>query len=243
MSRFIEQKDLKGVLGLPPTKVRMVRPAPPNDFPRITSEQARLLLPHELQRPFLFYPAAFRPYKNHACLIRALQVLRDELGEDGLDVVFTGRLCRDMPVSLERLADQTNTRHCIHVLGHVERGVLAALYKKAVATLMLSLYEQGSFPVYEALHWKCPVASSDIPSMREQCQVMSDSMLYFDPHDAAALARMICTLRDRRAAILQQQQKAARLLWQRTWKDVAAEWFAVFQEAAASHDLKQTRAA
>src|SRR5207244_4458254 len=100
---------------------------------------------------------------------------RDELGEDGFDVVFTGRLCGDMPVLLERLADQANIRHRVHVLGHVDRGTLAALYKEAFATLMLSLYEQGSFPVYEALYWKCPVACSDIPSMREQCQMMGDS--------------------------------------------------------------------
>ncbi|HEY1861789.1 MAG TPA: glycosyltransferase family 1 protein, partial [Gemmataceae bacterium] len=243
MSRFIQEHDLHGVLGLPPARVRMVRPAPPSDFPQIEDAAARLLMPRELQRPYLFYPSAFRPYKNHAGLINALQVLRDEMGEDGFDVVFTGRYRGEMPVYLERLADQTKTRNRIHVLGHVDRGVLAAVYKEAFATLMPSLYEQGSFPVYEALHWGCPVASSDIPSLREQCAAMGDAMLYFDARDSTAIARMVCKLRDKREAIRQEQQHAGRLLWQRTWKHVAAEWLTVFRDAAGSVVEKRTRAA
>jgi glycosyltransferase involved in cell wall biosynthesis len=232
MSGFIRDHDLVGVLGLSPNRVRMVRPAPPSDFPRMEDAQASLLRPRGLVRPFLFYPSAFRPYKNHAGLIRAMQVLRDEMGEDGFDVVFTGRRSGELPVNLERLADQTGTRNRIHVLGHVNRGVLAALYKEAFATLMLSYYEQGSFPVYEALHWGCPVASADIPSLREQCAAMGDAMVYFDPHDPTAIARAICALRDSRETIRHCQQQAKSLVWKRTWSQVAAEWLAVFREAA-----------
>jgi glycosyltransferase involved in cell wall biosynthesis len=243
MSRFIQEHDLHGVLGLPPARVRMVRPAPPSDFPEMDDATARLLVPRELQRPYLFYPSAFRPYKNHAGLIKALPILRDEMGEDGFDIVFTGRCRGEMPVHLERLADQTKTRNRIHVLGHVDRGVLAAVYKEAFATLMLSLYEQGSFPVYEALHWRCPVASSDIPSMREQCAAMGEAMLYFDPRDPTAIARVICKLRDEREAIQREQQHVGRLLWRRNWMQVAAEWLAVFRDAAGSAAEKQSRAA
>ena len=241
MSHFIQEHDLHGVLGLPPGRVRMVRPAPPSDFPEIDGAAARLLVLRELQRPYLFYPSAFRPYKNHAGLIKALQVLRDELGEDSFDVVFTGRCRGEMPVYLERLADQMKTRNRIHVLGHVDRRVLAAVYKEAFATLMPSLYEQGSFPVYEALHWGCPVASADIPSLREQCAAMGESMLYFDPRDPTAIARVICNLRDKREAIRRDQQCAGRQLWERTWKHVAAEWLTVFRDAAGFE--KQKRAA
>jgi glycosyltransferase involved in cell wall biosynthesis len=243
MSQFIRDHDLLGELGLKATQVRMIRPAPPSDFPPSAADDARLLMTRDLQRPFLFYPSAFRPYKNHAALIKALQVLRDEMGEEGFDVVFTGRHRGEMPVYLERLADQTKTRNRIHVLGHVDRAVLAALYQEAFATLMLSLYEQGSFPVYEALHWGCPVASSDIPSLREQCAAMGDSMLYFNPHDPATIARSICTLRDQREAIRREQQQTGRLLWQRTWKGVAADWLAVFRQAAGITGGKRSQAA
>jgi glycosyltransferase involved in cell wall biosynthesis len=246
MSQFIREHDLVGVLGLPPDRVRMVRPAPPNDFPRTEDGVDSLYRPRELGelvRPFLFYPSAFRPYKNHAGLIRALQVLRDEMGEDGFDVVFTGRRAGELPVSLERLADQTGTRKRIHVLGHVDRGVLAALYKKAFATIMLSFYEQGSFPVYEALYWGCPVASADIPSLREQCAAMGDSMVYFDVHDPRAIAHAVCALRDHRESIQQGQQRTRHLLWQQTWTQVAEEWLGVFREAACSANENRSKAA
>jgi glycosyltransferase involved in cell wall biosynthesis len=243
MSQFIRDHDLVGALGLEPEKVRMVRPAPPGDFPHIEDAQAALLRPRALRRPFLFYPSAFRPYKNHAGLIRALQILRDELGEGDFDLVFTGQRRGEMPILLERLADQINTRNQIHVLGHVDRGVLAALYKEAFATLMPSYYEQGSFPVYEALHWGCPVAGADIPSLREQCAAMGDAMLYFDPHDPSAIARVICALRDGRESVRQRQQQTRQLLWQRTWNQVAAEWLGVFREAAGKADQVRSTAA
>src|SRR5205807_6785035 len=72
MSDFIRRNDLFGVLGLPPEKVRLVRPAAPRDFSRISETRARELRPSGLTRPYLFYPAAFRGYKNHAALISAL---------------------------------------------------------------------------------------------------------------------------------------------------------------------------
>jgi glycosyltransferase involved in cell wall biosynthesis len=97
---------------------------------------------------------------------------------------------------------------------------------------MPSLFEQGSFPVYEALHWECPVACSDIPSLREQCAAMGEAMLYFDPRNPDELARIILKIRDHRENIRVQQHVASRVLWQRTWKDVAREWLAVFKEAA-----------
>src|SRR5439155_5517877 len=39
-------------------------------------------------------------------------------------------------------------------------------------------------------------------------------------------------IRDHRPEICARQHEASRLLWQRTWKDVAREWLVVFKEAA-----------
>jgi glycosyltransferase involved in cell wall biosynthesis len=113
----------------------------------------------------------------------------------------------------------------------VDRPTLGALYHCAYATIVPSLYEQGSFPIYEALHWGCPVACSRIPSLLEQCQPLGDAMIYFDPLDPDDLARTVLTIRDNRETILDHQQSAGKALWQRTWTDAARDWLTVFREA------------
>jgi glycosyltransferase involved in cell wall biosynthesis len=232
MSEFIRNQDLLGVLQLPPDKVRMVRPAPPRDFPAMSWERAQSLKPAQLNRPYLFMPAGIRPAKNQQALIEALRVLRDQFGEDQWDVVFTGEVPGQLGNQLRELVDQHHLASRVHVVGKVDREILAALYMSAWATIMPSLYEQGSFPVYEALHWQCPVACSDLLSLCEQCAAMGDAMLYFDPRNPEDIARTVLKIRDHREAIRARQHAASRVLWQRTWKDVARDWLAVFKEAA-----------
>jgi glycosyltransferase involved in cell wall biosynthesis len=100
------------------------------------------------------------------------------------------------------------------------------------STVLPTRYEQGSFQIFEALHWNCPVACSRIPALVEQCAAMGDTMVYFDPADADDLARCILRLRADREGIRQRQQASRSGLFQRTWKDAAAEWLMVFREAA-----------
>jgi glycosyltransferase involved in cell wall biosynthesis len=226
MSNFIRDHDLSGVLHLSPEKVRVVRHAPPADFPSMNSETASRLT----NRPYLFYPAAFRTYKNHAALVKALAVLRDFHAQQEYDLVFTG--IKAIPDDLRQLIQDHRFEQKVHVLGCVDRETLAALYLNAFATLVPSLYEQGSFPVYEAIYWQCPVACSRIPSLLEQCEAMGDSMLYFDPRDPRDIVRIILAIRDDREGIRAAQQRTGRLLWKRDWKQAAAEWLAVFKEAA-----------
>jgi glycosyltransferase involved in cell wall biosynthesis len=230
MSSFIRDTDLLGILALSPSKVRMVPFAAPRDFPRLSVDRASALRPPSLVRPYIFYPSGIRGYKNHRILIEALRVLRDRHHENGPDLVLTGEN-PDLPSELQDLLDRYHLRDRIHVLGPADRETLGALYMGALAVIVPSLYEQGSFPIYEGLHFGCPVACSDIPPLRQQCAPMGEAMLYFDPRDAEAVAATILTIRDHREEIQSRQYQASRPMWHRTWKDVAREWLTVLKEA------------
>jgi glycosyltransferase involved in cell wall biosynthesis len=173
-----------------------------------------------------------RGYKNHGALIETLRVLQEKYHEHQCDVVFTGGVANELPVNLELLARKYDLKDHIHVFGRVDREVLATLYKHAFATVVPSLYEQGSFPIYEALYWGCPVACSDIPSLREQCAAMGEAMKFFDPRDPDSIARAVLDIRDDRSTIRWRQIQSGCRIWKRTWKDVAAEWLPIFREAA-----------
>ncbi len=232
MSAFIRDTDLLGILKLPASKVRMVRSATPVDLPALTSAEALALKPASLKRPYLFFPTAFRPYKNHRGLIKALRRLRDHYGNNEFDLVFTGGLPEYMPEDVQRLVDAYGFRGRVHALGAVDRRTLACLYRCAFATLVPSLYEQASYQIAEALYFKCPVACSRIPPFLEQCEPLGDAILYFDPENPDSIAQAILRIRDERDALRARQERASQALWKRTWTSVAAEWMEVFREGA-----------
>jgi glycosyltransferase involved in cell wall biosynthesis len=229
MSRFIRDMDLRGNLRLPAEKIRVISPAPPEDFPEINHTDKTTEKLSKLTRPYLFYPAAFRSYKNHAALIDAIHVVDQFCGGKFVDLVLTG--IHQVPESLARKIKELGLQDRIHILGCVDRPTLAAIYQKAFATVIPSFYEQGSFPIYEALHWGCPVACSNIPSLIEQCAPLEDGMIYFNPHDPKAIADAVLHLRDNREEILTRQQSARPLLWKRTWRDAGHDWLTILREA------------
>jgi glycosyltransferase involved in cell wall biosynthesis len=232
MSAFIRDTDLLGILKLPSDKVRMVPSATPVDFPALSDAEVQALKPSSLKRPYLFFPTAFRPYKNHRGLIKALRRLRDHHDNNEFDLVFTGAIAGWMPEDLQRLVNSYGLGGRVHTLGGVDRKTLAAVYRSAYAVLVPSLYEQASYQIAEALHCNVPVACARIPPFVEQCRPLGDAMIYFDPEDPQAIAQAILTIRDRRNAICAQQQAASQVIWKRTWKHVAAEWLGVFRQAA-----------
>jgi glycosyltransferase involved in cell wall biosynthesis len=230
MSNFIRDNDLHGQLQLPPEKVRVVKVATPQDFGTMaTVEEANLPI---LDSQYVFYPSAFRLYKNHEALVRAVAIARAG-NLPNLQLVFTG--VAEPPAALQAVIRECGLENAVHILKTVERPVLALLYHKAMATIVPSLYEQGSFPIFEALHWQCPVACSDIPALREQFEPLGKSMLYFDPHDEYELARVIDKIAKHREVILTEQQVAKLILTQRTWTDAAGDWMEVFEYAIRMH--------
>jgi glycosyltransferase involved in cell wall biosynthesis len=231
MSAATRDTDLCGVLGLPAEKIRVVETAIPLDFPVLSPEEARATIPRRLARPYLFYPTAFRPYKNHAGLVRAARVLRADFGVADFDLVFTGNI--DTPVELARLVASFGLGDRVHSLGRVSREELAALYQCSYATVVPSLFEQGSYQIAEALHFGSPVACSDIRPFRDQCATMGDAMTYFDPNTPRSIAEAVLAIRHDREGVRLRQKRAAVPMLTRTWDAVAQEWLAVFREAHA----------
>lgn len=232
MSHFIRDNDLLGVLRLPEEKVRVLQPAAPRDFSSLLEDRS---LPDRypvLNREFLFYPAAFRSYKNHALLVDALAHRRDA-GDENLHLVFTG--IQEPPADLQRQIISRHLENRVHILGKVAREALLTFYARARATIVPSFYEQGSFPIMEAIRCGCPVACSRIPSLVELFAPMGSAMPFFDPADPEDLAAVIGSLLARRSEIQAMQQSASRQLFARTWEQAAQEWLDVFHEAIELH--------
>jgi len=232
MSEFIRDHDLLGTLKLPPSRVRMIKAAVPDDLGladnAFTGEQPRLPIPKSVYGKYIFYPSAFRSYKNHRYLIEGLARMK-QMGELSLKLVFTG--IHKTPRSILTLIQEVGLESDVIILKKVSRKVLVELYRNAFATIVPSLYEQGSFPVLEAMHCGCPIATSDIPSLREQLRPMEDCVPFFDPHNPSTLASVVDHISRNRSAVIESQQQGFLNLQKNTWEIAAKAWLDVFREA------------
>lgn len=226
MSRTIGDVDIVGLLGCPRGKVRVVAPAVPDDLGKPAPHDAVLRMVPAAAGPFLLYPAAWRPYKNHARLIEAVAALRQQ-GHPDIQLVLTG--FTPLPQELADVANRLGIASAVHAVGQVERPVLAGLYRAAAATVVPSLYEQGSFPVLEAIRCGCPAVVSDIAAFREAFEAFAGAIPMFDPHSPTSMASVVGGVLGDREAV---QRRQARALPTRTWDDAASDWLAVLREAA-----------
>lgn len=231
MSQYIKETDIKGVLQVPDEKIRVLKSAVPHDIVNMT-DLVNGELPNEIKSrlggaKYLLYPAAFRSYKNHELLVEVIRKLK-ERGESDWKVVFTG--ISTCPKELRDVIRNAGVGDQVEILGKVDRNVLALLYGQAFATVVPSRYEQGSFPIMEAVSMKCPAIASDIPALREQFQSFGDAMLFADPDSVDELINKLDVISISRDDIINRQQIAFKEMAVFTWKDAALQWLDLFRE-------------
>ncbi len=113
---------------------------------------------------FLLYPAIMYKHKRHVDIVRALDHLRDRLGD--LNVVFTGRRGPEFE-TVSRLVDTLGLGDRIHFLDRIPAAELDSLYRTAAATVIPSSYEGFGNPALEAMARGCPVIVADAAALPE----------------------------------------------------------------------------
>jgi glycosyltransferase involved in cell wall biosynthesis len=134
-----------------------------------------------IARPYLFYPAASLPHKNHGRLLEAFS--RVALRHPGLQLVLSGmqeRMTPELQASVARLGLLDR----VLSLGYVPRDLLGAVYRDALALVYPSLFEGFGLPLVEAMATGTPVAASNVEAVAE---VAGDAAILFDPEDVGSL--------------------------------------------------------
>jgi glycosyltransferase involved in cell wall biosynthesis len=127
---------------------------------------------------YLLAVGSIKPNKNFAVIDRALKLL----GHFPMTVAIAG--AKD--ISIFQHADAQGEK--VRMLGFVSDEELGHLYRNASWFIFPSLYEGFGLPAIEAMGNGCPVIAANAASIPEVC---GDAALYFDPHDAAALAALL----------------------------------------------------
>jgi len=134
---------------------------------------------------FLLTVGTIEPRKNHRLLLDALE----RMDSPPLLVVVGRQGWRSARLRARMRTFEAAGR--LRALGFVSDEDLAALYREAVLVVCPSVYEGFGLPVLEAMAHGCPVVCSWSSSLPE---IGLAAARYFDPKDAAQLARVLAEL-------------------------------------------------
>lgn len=174
---------------------------------------------------YIAYPAQTWPHKNHARLMEALAILRDERGLR-IPLVCTGKT-NEHYATLQAKVAELGLEGQVRFVGFVEPTALQAVYRGARATVFPSLFEAaGGFgPVFESFLAGVPVACSTATSLPEQ---VGDAALLFDPLDSRAIASAVARLWEdaslRSALAERGRRRVASFTWDRTARTFRAHY-------------------
>ncbi|MBR0826197.1 glycosyltransferase [Bradyrhizobium manausense] len=147
------------------------------------AEDAAILKKHGIEPGYLFYPAQFWSHKNHATILLAMRLLRDQ-GER-----HTLVLCGSDPgarAAFEALVAQHGLGDSVRMLGFVPSAELGALYRGAKALVMATYFGPTNLPPLEAWAVGTPVIYPE--AFKAQA---GDAAVLFDYDDPASLAKAI----------------------------------------------------
>lgn len=178
-----------------------------------------------LDKPFIYYPAATWPHKNHLALLSAVKIMKDRYGFDG-NLVLTGvkqQSQGEIAAKIVRLGLQDMVRP----LGYLSTKELPYLYNLARIMVFPSLFEGFGIPIVEAMACGCPVTCSATTSIPE---VAGDAAIMFDPssvEDIAEKAWRLWTDDSLRQTLIKLGRQRAGLF---SWNEAAQKTISVYQK-------------
>ena len=179
-----------GAYGVTPDRVKVL-PFLPACYLAVNvskSEQQRMQTTYHLPERYLFYPAQFWPHKNHARIVQALRLLKQEhcLKVPALFCgSYVGEILEHTFHEIMALSHQLGVEDQVHYLGYVPDEDMSGLYAGAVALVMPTFFGPTNIPVLEAWASGCPVLTSDIRGIQEQA---GDAAILADPRSVEAIA-------------------------------------------------------
>jgi len=140
----------------------------------------------DVPQPYVFYPAQFWPHKNHANLLAAVRLLRDEYDlRIGLVLVGSDKGNR---AYVDQLIDRGNLADQVCLPGFVSQDELLTLYRNALALTYVTHFGPENLPPLEAFAAGCPVIASNVSGSSEQ---LADAVVPVDPCQPQEIATAI----------------------------------------------------
>jgi glycosyltransferase involved in cell wall biosynthesis len=184
---------------------------------------------YTLKKPFMYFPAATWPHKNHKNLLIALQLLKLRYNFDG-ELVLTGISMQSHGKILGEI-QRLGLCGMVKILGYIPYEDLPYLYNLARLMVFPSLFEGFGIPLVEAMACGCPVVCSNVTSIPE---VVGDAGLMFDPTSPEDMAEKIWSAWSNEVVLKGMISKGFERVRMFDWDDTAMKTLEVYKSAMLS---------
>lgn len=213
--------------GIAPEKIEVVYTGYGPEYRPIESESlTEIRNRYDLDREFLFYPAATWPHKNHIRLLEAVKIMRERYAFDGL-LVLTG-IAMQSHAEIKAEIHRFGLAETVRILGYLPATDLPYLYNSARLMVFPSLFEGFGIPLVEAMACGCPVVCSSTTSLPE---VVGEAGMLFDPLDTGGMAETIWSAWNDGVALARMRERGLERAKLFDWSDTALKTMAVYQKA------------
>lgn len=219
--------DLRRLFGAPANRVRVVPNGIQGEFLAEGDEHEEAAVRQRLGvvQPYLLHVGNHKPHKNVEGVLKAFQLLVNDLGDDTPSLVLAGAFEPGGEIAGRVKAMGMEARVCC--LGHLPLPALVAVYRGASAFLAPSLYEGFGLTVAEAMACGVPVVAGDAPAIRE---VAGDAVIRVNPRDVVALAAALRRVLQTPSLVAQLQERGRERTAHLTWQRAGEATLAVFRE-------------
>jgi glycosyltransferase involved in cell wall biosynthesis len=197
--------------------------------PRLkTDSDLRKKIPENfsIKGEFSLFVGTHEPRKNLRRLLEAYAALPTRM-KVKVSLVIVGNSGWGS-VKVEEWVSQLNLKDYVIILGYIEDGELAALYKQARFLVLPSLYEGFGLPIIEAMSFGTPVLTSNKSSMPE---VAGDGAILVNPLSVDAITNGLTDLIGD-DVLCNKLAKASLINAQKySWEKSASDLFQVFKNA------------
>lgn len=179
--------DLMDMMHVPEEKIRVVYQSCDPIFwnpPSATLPPSHTAV--QLPERYIIAVGTVEERKNQVAAVRALALLPEDVC-----LVVVGRPRGNYPQQVRRVAEELGVNHRVIFLQNAAFSDFPALYRGAVASVYMSVFEGFGIPVLESLCCDCPVVTSNVSSMPE---AGGDAALYAAPDDYRTLAAHLSRL-------------------------------------------------
>ena len=172
--------------------------------------------------PYIYFPAAAFPHKNHARLLEAFRQYRAAHPDIPARLILSGQTS---PRLQKLLRPHLAAGDVLH-LGFVTSAQVAAIYADSTGVIVPTLFEGFGMPVIEGLGYGRPVCCSNLPIFQE---LVGDAVQYFDPLSVESIQTAVEDLFAGRVAV-PGPVRTAEILERLNWERCAAETYAVLRQ-------------
>jgi len=180
----------------------------------------------------MFFLSRYYAYKNPEILVRLFRKHRDKLANVRCVVTITAD---QHPRAGKLLADIEKydlQEHIVNV-GLLKQEELAGYFYNSDALFFPTPLESFSGTYLEAMHFECPIITSDIDFARYIC---GDAAVYFDFWDIDNISEKICTVRDgaqlRQKLVADGKERVSRFFYE--WDEIVARAIKRLEELVAN---------